>query len=226
MARIKDVIDDDARKLAPVSAVLLLLAAGFGGAISWNALNQQKHIQIAAAPASLGATVVVLKYDPLIQEAQREMLALGVYRGAVDGVNGAATKQAIESYQQLNGLTQTGIATADLLNHMKFTHKVQAAAQFTGSVTPVATDPILSATPQTTVIYEKALAEAADANKAKELSVKKVQVALAGLGYNIKKMDGVVSAETRSAILKYEMDNGMDMNGGVDKELIAALSVE
>jgi len=56
--------------------------------------------------------------------------------------------------------------------------------------------------------------------------VKKVQVALAGLGYKIKKMDGQVSAETRSAILKFQMDNGLDMSGTVDKDLTAALKAE
>jgi peptidoglycan hydrolase-like protein with peptidoglycan-binding domain len=109
---------------------------------------------------------------------------------------------------------------------MKFTHKVQAAAQFTGSVAPVSADPALATTPQATVVYEKAAAEAAAATQAKVLAVKKVQIALAGLGYTIKKMDGQVSAETRSAILKYQMDNGLDMSGTVDKGLTAALKVE
>ena len=231
LARIKDVIDDDGPKLKPISAVLLILAAALSTVIAWNALTQQTPTQIianaASAPATpAGVAVVVLKYDPLIQETQAELLALGVYKGAVDGVNGLPTQQAIVAYQQLNGLAQTGVATNELVNHMKFTHKVQAAAQFTGSVAPAAVDPVLSTTPQATVIYEKAAAEAAASAKAKELAVKKVQVALAELGYKIKKMDGQVTAETRSAILKYQMDNGLDMNGSVDKALTEALKVE
>ena len=231
MARIKDVIDDDGPKLKPISAVLFVLAMALCIVISWNALTQQTPTQMIANSASAPATsaavaVVVLKYDPLIQETQTELLALGVYKGAVDGVNGLPTKQAIEAYQQLNGLPLTGVATNELVNHMKFTHKVQAAAQFTGSVAPSAVDPVLSTTPQATVIYEKAAAEAAASAKAKALAVKKVQVALADLGYKIKKMDGQVTAETRSAILKYQMDNGLDMNGSVDKALTAALKVE
>ena len=229
MARIKDVIDDESHKLKPVSAVLLLLALGLSAVIAWNALTQQKPTLMvsalnAAAPGNSG--VVVLKYDPLIQDAQRELLALGVYKGPIDGVNGLTTKQAITAYQQLNGLAQNGIATDELVNHMKFTHKVQAAAQFTGSVDQASVDPVLSTTAQATVIYEKAAADAVAASKAQELSVKRVQVVLAGLGYPIKRMDGHVNAETRAAILKYQMDNGMDMNGGVDKTLTAALNVE
>ena len=229
LARVKDVIVDDGWKIKPSSALLLLVAAGFSTVITWNAFTHQKPPQIASASSlntpALGE-VVVLKYDPMIQEAQREMLALGVYKGPVDGVNGQLTKQAIAAYQQLNGLMQNGLATPELVNHMKFTHKVQAAAQFTGSVAPVAVDAVLSSTPQVAVIYEKAAAEAAAAAKAKELSVKKVQVALAGMGYKIKKMDGHVSAETRAAILKYQMDNGLDMSGAVDRGLTEALKVE
>ena len=229
LARVKDVIVDDGWKIKPSSALLLLVAAGFSTVITWNAFTHQKPPQIASASSlntpALGE-VVVLKYDPMIQEAQREMLALGVYKGPVDGVNGQLTKQAIAAYQQLNGLMQNGLATPELVNHMKFTHKVQAAAQFTGSVAPVAVDAVLSSTPQVAVIYEKAAAEAAAAAKTKELSVKKVQVELAGMGYQIKKMDGHVSAETRAAILKYQMDNGLDMSGKVDGDLTAALKVE
>ena len=231
LARVKhvrDVILDDGWKLRPVSASLLLLAAGLSAMIVWNALANQKH-QAATAAANTAASgeVIVLKYDPQIKEAQSEMLALGVYAGPVDGVYAPRTKQAIEAYQKLNGLEQTGLATPELVNHMKFTHKVQAAAQFTGSVSPAAAvDPVLSTTPQATAVYEKAAAEAADAAKAEELAVKKVQLALASLGYKIKKMDGQVSAETRSAILKYQMDNGLDMSGTVNKDLTAALKVE
>ena len=42
-------------------------------------------------------------------------------------------------------------------------------------------------------------------------------MALAGLGYDISKLDGQVNDETRAAILKYEMDNGLDMGGMVDE---------
>jgi hypothetical protein len=34
-----------------------------------------------------------------------------------------------------------------------------------------------------------------------------------------------VNEETRAAILKYEMDNGLDMNGKVDATLLQALKV-
>ena len=38
-------------------------------------------------------------------------------------------------------------------------------------------------------------------------------------------LDGQVNPETRAAILKYEMDNGLDMTGAVDAALLSALKV-
>ena len=93
----------------------------------------------------------------------------------------------------------------DLINHMRFTHKVQAASQFTGSVAPV----VLQGTKPT-----------------QDVSLKKVQVALAGLGYDINKLDGLLNDETHSAILKYQMDNGLDMSGSIDGELLQTLKVK
>ena len=211
MARVKDVLDDG-WKIRPLSMVLLVFAGTFGAMIVYNTLAKQPvgaRLAVASAPLMDGVapqpvTTVVLKYDPLIQDAQRELLALGVYKGTVDGVKGLRTKQAIQDYQQLNGLAPTGEVSDDLINHMRFTHKVQAASQFTGSVAPVA---LQSTKP------------------AQDLSIKKVQVALAGLGYDINKLDGLLNDETHSAILKYQMDNGLDMSGSLDAELLKTLNV-
>ena len=229
LARIKDVIVESKLSFKPVSAVLLLVAASFSGLIAWNALHQT-HL---ASPATAGAAtatqsssdLVVLKYDPLLQDAQRELLALGIYNGPVNGVRDQPTQAAISAYQQLNGIAQTGVATPELVNQMKFAHKVQSAAQFTGSVAPAPSDQLASPAPSAVAASDKAALQAA-ATKAKEDTVKKVQVVLAGLGYKIKKIDGHVSAETRAAILKYQMDNGLDMSGSVNKELTDALKAE
>ena len=165
-----------------------------------------------ANATATSATTVVLKYDPLIEDVQRELLAVGLFKGMVDGVNGLRTKQAIQQYQQLNGLPANGEPSEDLVNHMRFTRKVQAAAQFTGSVTPTST--VSSAKAPTGAIA------AGDMQR-----VKQVQVTLAGLGYDINTVNGQVTEETRAAILKYEMDNGLDMVGTIDHGLLAALKI-
>ena len=210
MARVKVVLDDG-WKIRPLSVLLMVCAGTLSSMIVYNALAKQL---IGTKSASVSGAVtqpiytVVLKYDPLIQDAQRELLALGVYKGTVDGVNGQRTKQAIQDYQQLNGLPLTGEVSDELLNHMRFTNKVQAASQFTGSVT--------TAGPQMVQL----------AKPAQDFNIKKVQVALAGMGYDINKLDGLLNDETHSAILKYQMDNGLDMGGTVDAGLMQALKVK
>ena len=106
----------------------------------------------------------------------------------------------------------------DLVTHMRFTHKVQAASEFTGSVAPAA-----APTAQQPLNVVAAVQQ--PAKPAIDPNIKKVQVALAGLGYDINKLDGLLNDETHSAILKYQMDNGLDMGGTVDSGLLEALKI-
>ena len=229
MARVRDVIEDDEWKMKPLSMLLTVSAGILGSMIIYNALFHQPGRSVVAQSLPGGATThidvpgpgdaattVMLKYDPLIEDAQRELLALGLFKGMVDGVNGQRTKQAILQYQQMNGLPPTGEATEDVINHIKFTRKVQAAAQFTGSLAPIVAAQAKALVPD---IPGPVFATAPDQR------IKKVQVALAGLGYDINKMDGKANEETRAAILKYEMDNGLDMVGAINDGLLAALKI-
>jgi peptidoglycan hydrolase-like protein with peptidoglycan-binding domain len=230
VARVKDVIDENEWKMKPLSMLLTVSAGILGTMIIYNSVFHQParlrlvqglpggattHLDVPA-PTD-GATTVMLKYDPLIEDAQRELLAMGLFKGMVDGVNGQRTKQAIAQYQQMNGLPATGEATQDVINHIKFTRKVQAAAQFTGSTQPVAEG--------TQPKAPTAVVPAPVVSAVQIQQIKKVQVALAGLGYGINQTDGKISEETRAAILKYEMDNGLDMVGAIDDSLLAALKI-
>lgn len=51
-----------------------------------------------------------------------------------------------------------------------------------------------------------------------------VQKALAAKGYAIGAANGKMSAATRAAILKFELDNGLPMDGVIDLPLLAALN--
>jgi peptidoglycan hydrolase-like protein with peptidoglycan-binding domain len=42
-----------------------------------------------------------------IQQAQQQLKSQGLYRGAVDGILGPQTEQALSQFQQQNGLPQT-----------------------------------------------------------------------------------------------------------------------
>lgn len=229
VARVKDIIEDE-WELKPFTILLQAGAAVLSLMILYNALAKQPAAGHNLSVAEQGGTAqpsgntVVLKYNPLIEQAQRTMTDLGVYKGPVDGVNGQRTQQAVQQYQQMNGMPASGQITDELVNQMKFAKQVQDAAKFTGSTQAASTAPQWPPSP---VMAETAAPlKAAAVQPAAQPSVKKVQIALAGMGYAISKLDGTVNTETRAAILKYEMDNGLDMNGAVDPSLLKALKVQ
>jgi len=227
VARVKDIIEDE-WQLKPLTILLQAMAAVLTMLIVYNALAKQpaagRNLPAAQADGSAPATgnTVVLKYNPLIEQAQRTMTDLGVYKGPIDGVNGLRTQQAVQLYQQMNGMPANGQITDDLINQMKFNKQVQDAAKFTGS-THDAAETTQPASPIMTPVSAQKVAAAPPSTEPK---VKKVQIALAGLGYSISKLDGTVNAETRSAILQYEMDNGLDMGGAIDPALLKALKIQ
>jgi peptidoglycan hydrolase-like protein with peptidoglycan-binding domain len=222
----RDVLDDDERKLKPVSVLMITTAAVLGGMIVYNAMFAQSAAnqarQLAAVPPgattrmkvtvpATDANTVVFKYDPAVEEAQRELLAVGVFKGMVDGVNGQKTKMAVQQYQQANGMPVTGEVTPELINHIKYTHKVQVASEFTGSI---------DAAPGK---IDAPTSVAATVSPNEPATIVKVQTALAQRGYDIGESTGRLDAATKAAILQFEMDNGLAMDGAIDLQLLAAL---
>lgn len=213
----RDVLDDDERKVKPVSLLMITTAAVLGSMIIYNAVwgagTAQRRELFAEVPAgattrmevsvpSSDAATVVIKYDPLVEDVQRELLAIGDYKGMVDGVNGQRTKQAIQQYQQSNGLAVTGEVSTELVTHIMYNKKIKAAPEFTGSIDPAP----------------------AQIMQDESKKIMKVQSALADLGYDLGEASGKVDEATRTAILQYEMENGLAMDGAVNAELLAALA--
>jgi peptidoglycan hydrolase-like protein with peptidoglycan-binding domain len=215
----RDVLDDDERKVKPVSLLMVTTAAVLGSMIIYNAMWGQGSAlrgQLAAIPAGAttrmdvtvppeDANTVVIKYDPAIEDVQRELLASGQFKGMVDGVNGQRTKSAVQQYQQENGLPVTGEVTPELISHIQYTRKVKAAAEFTGSIDPA---PAVTKT---------------DPNQERAKDILKVQAALAKLGYDIGEPTGTLDEPTHAAILQYELENGLSMDGEIDAPLLASL---
>ena len=289
---------------------LLGIATVFGGMIIFNAflgqsMNGNPGFGKVAIPGKVATTesdkssrTVTLKYDELVEDVQRELLATGHFQGLVDGVDGPKTNVAIETYQQQNGLAVTGVSSPNLLEHIRFMKKVAQASEFTGSINavdatqlpepemkfaplpkPVAKSiakpvakpaavelddevqpPVLkkpSKTPVKPAVkvvarpklkpVEKKIAKTKDTSledllaetAAKPLENPKVKPAvklaenetvtlklqrrLAKLGFDPGTRSGKMDEATKAAILSFELENGLNMEGKVSKTLLLAL---
>jgi peptidoglycan hydrolase-like protein with peptidoglycan-binding domain len=173
----------------------------------------------------LASRTVTLKYDALVEDVQRELLSTGHFNGLVDGVTGPKTKVAIETYQRENQLEITGNVSKPLLEHIQYTRKLNQAAKFTGSVAPaddvapVAKKPLAVAAKP----LRKTIAPDAAAAKSGDNAIARLQQRLAGLGYDPGSRSGQLDEGTRSAILIFEMDHGLPMEGRISKPLLAAV---
>jgi peptidoglycan hydrolase-like protein with peptidoglycan-binding domain len=214
----------DAPRPSKPFAVVLSLAAFLGStAIVYNAFfNQSSTVAtLAASDGTTRVTVVAgqkasrtitLKYDSLVEDVQRELLATGHFNGLVDGVTGPRTKVAIEAYQRDNKMDVTGEISKVLLEHIQYTRKLNQAAEFTGSISPrVKEAPAVVVVPP----IPKPLAG--------DNAIAKVQQRLALLGYDPGSRSGQLDEGTRSAIMIFEMDHGLPMQGKISKGLLGAL---
>lgn len=217
-----DYQEDDAPRLGVSTIVVALTVAVLSVAIIYNTLTQSAppatiaqdgasepdpitgstRVTVDAGSDEQGGTVT-LRYDATIESVQRELAASGLYSGQVDGVSGRRTKLAIIAYQRANGLDETGQASTDLIEHIRYTRQINEAVNMTdaGTAAPRAAAP--SAKPVDTVT--------------------RVQVGLAELGYEPGTINGQLGQQTRNAILKFERDRGIAPTGDISSTLIAEL---
>jgi peptidoglycan hydrolase-like protein with peptidoglycan-binding domain len=208
----RDVIEEEGRSFRPASIVSTATGALLSAAILYNAFFGQGQAQRLLADAAVGSlppgattrmdvsagTTVQLKYDPVVEEVQRQLLAAGYYKGAVDGVTGRLTRQAIITYEQQEGLKVDGEASSDLAEHIRYTREIAEASLFTGDVTP-----------------------APDADLRAE--IRRVQTGLSDLAYDPGEITGAMNDQTHEAIRRFQHDHRIAESGEVSGQLLVAL---
>jgi peptidoglycan hydrolase-like protein with peptidoglycan-binding domain len=216
-----DYEEDDAPRLGVSTVVVALTVVVLAAAIAYNTLTQSappasesNGIAMSDSDPFTGSTrvtvdvesergnTVTLRYDAAVESVQRELAASGLYSGKVDGVSGQRTKIAIIAYQRANGLDETGLATPELVEHIRYTRRITEAVNMTDAtpVRPQRFPPL----------------KAAD-------TVTRVQVGLAELGYEPGAINGQLGQETRNAILRFERDRGIAPTGDISPTLIVEL---
>jgi peptidoglycan hydrolase-like protein with peptidoglycan-binding domain len=193
--------------------VAMLAATGLSLAILYNALLGQSAGQgftSKLAGGESGTTrldvsakgagnTIQLKYDPVAENVQRELQAVGFYKGDIDGVVGRRTRDAILAYQKANGLEVTGQPSPDLVEHIRYTRQIAEASLFTGSVEP-----------------------APDAEQ--RARVRRVQTALAELAYYQGEISGELERPTVIAIRQFEREHGLPETGTISGDLMDELA--
>lgn len=193
--------------MPPFAMLTAVTAAGLSLAILYNALLAQPSNQLAAGngttrlrvDAGKPGTTVQLRYDPLAENAQRELQSAGYYRGGIDGVVGRQTREAIVTYQRANNLEVTGEPSQELIEHIRYTRQIAEASLFTGSVEP-----------------------APDAEQ--RARIRRVQTALSELSLYDGEISGELQSDTEAAIRQFERSQGLAETGAISDALVASLA--
>jgi peptidoglycan hydrolase-like protein with peptidoglycan-binding domain len=149
----------------------------------------------------------------LVADIQKELGRKGFYDGAVDGLWGAKTDAAVRAFEQAAGMKRAAQPSDDLLRASK-----AAIARAKTSAAPAqANDPIAKLLAPS----KGAPSTGAAAPAARVLAVQRT---LAEFGYGQIRPTGVVDADTRAAIEKFERQHGLPVTGRYSERLVHALS--
>jgi peptidoglycan hydrolase-like protein with peptidoglycan-binding domain len=159
-------------------------------------LSRDNDAQIAPNPQPRPADAPARNLNDLIQNIQRELSVRGFYNGAVDGVPGPRTEQAIRDFQKIKGGQNTLEPSDALLNLIR---KTPVKNDITGSIT-------------------------SQDSEAKTLRILSLQRALSRLGYGPVRMSGAFGPDTRDAIERFERDWKMPVTGLMSENLFVKLA--
>ena len=233
-----------ARAALPLAAALAA-AAGWGG----EAKAQAADGPYVPGPYDYETTVDEMSRAmgrAYVREIQRALAARGYDPGGVDGAEGPRTRAAVRAYQKDAGLPQTGRASRELLDRLKFsgpartraasTVEVQgllaARGYYAGAVDGVpgpATRAAVRRFQQDSGLPRTGRADRETIDRlrpaaARLPSTAEVQRLLAARGYYAGAVDGVAGPATRSAIRRFQKDAGLPVTGAVDAGLSRALA--
>lgn len=176
----------------------------------------------AADPAPAAAAPVVDDKHALITDIQRELVKLGLYTGAIDGMPGPRTSKAISAYEVAAGLRSTGQPSRMLLDALR---QPIAPPRSQGAARALVADPVAA---QLNARERDRAAAIADARQAQDQirfheNLRLVQNALNRTGYGPVAVTGDPNAETADAIRRFELDNGLPVTGEVSDKLLGRL---
>jgi peptidoglycan hydrolase-like protein with peptidoglycan-binding domain len=142
----------------------------------------------------------------IIADIQRELMRRGYYDGVVDGRYGARTDAAVRDFEQASGLKGSTEPNEALLAAIK--RSTAKSAKAPSGMRPAA-------------VQQVRLEPNADASSKRVLAV---QRALAEYGYGQIKPSGVVDADTKAAIERFERERRLPVTGQVSERVTRELA--
>ncbi|MDA4848141.1 peptidoglycan-binding domain-containing protein [Hoeflea poritis] len=150
--------------------------------------------------------------EALIYDLQLAMRRGGFYGGAIDGVFGPQTQDAILAYQLSAGLEPTGKASDELIVHVRLAggDPVAVPKPKPGATQQAAPAPNPPAQPKAT---EDAVADL----------IMDIQRGLSNIAYADVKVDGVIGKQTTTAIADFQRHYRLPVTGQPDKLVLQKL---
>jgi peptidoglycan hydrolase-like protein with peptidoglycan-binding domain len=178
----------------------VLAATAFGSMPARGGIVFEAAPAPAAHPMRIAVDTPVEEMAPELRKAyvigiQEELDSRGYRPGPPDGVMGPRTRESIRRYQHDAGLPVDGVATKELLDHMKFVVPELQRSQTAERSTPLPYDPL----------------------------VLDVQRELYARGFYSDKLDGVDGPQTRGAVEAFQRQAGLPVTREVSVELLAQL---
>lgn len=137
----------------------------------------------------------------LVQNIQRELSVRGYYNGAVDGLQGPRTEQAIRDFQKGKNGQNTLEPSDELLNQIR---RVPVKGEIKGDITGSINAPV--------------------EGERKSLRVLSLQRTLSKLGYGPVRISGTFGPDTKQAIERFEKDWMMPVTGLMSENLFTKLA--
>lgn len=167
-------------------------------------------------PDGRRGAVAVQEISTLVLDLQNSLRRQGLYEGPLDGVNGPATERAIRAFERAAGQVETGEASEALL-----------ALVLLQGTDPVALDapPLPLPKPGRSAGPLPVRSNAAPADVDADPKLKKIQYALSELGYGPLTADGLLGANTASALRRFEVDRGLPQTGTLNPQTLERLEM-
>jgi peptidoglycan hydrolase-like protein with peptidoglycan-binding domain len=151
-------------------------------------------------PAAVKGNLLTRPTPEIVADIQRELVRRGFFDGVVDGRYGPRTEAAVREFEQAAGLKPSTAPNEALLTTIRRSSvKSTKAASTTSGIRPPTSS--IRATPRRS------------RSAAASRRVLSVQRALAEYGYGQIKPSGVVDAETKAAIERFERERRLPITG-------------